>query len=146
MSTSADLDRSSVARVATDRPARYGKQLASHMSHKITTSWDADAAVGELVFDRGGAVSGRVDVSTEDGALVLALHAPEPELERLEYVAGIHLARFGVEDQLAVSWVRDDGSAGTSQGPLSPEELAELKAKREARLAREAAEQSAPGA
>ena len=141
MSTSADLDRSSVARVATDRPARYGKQLASHMSHKITTSWDPGTAVGELVFDRSGVTTGVVDLSVEDGALVLTLRTTEDSLERLEYVAGIHLARFGVDDQLAVSWVRDDGSTGTSQGPLSPEELAELRAKREARLAREAAAQ-----
>lgn len=141
MSTSTGLDRTSVAHVVTDRPARYGKQLAAHMSHKITTSWDPGTAVGELVFDRSGVTTGVVDLSVEDGALVLTLRTTEDSLERLEYVAGIHLARFGVDDQLAVSWVRDDGSTGTSQGPLSPEELVELRAKREARLAREAAAQ-----
>ena len=33
-----EFSRTSTARVATDRPARYGKQLASHMSRKITTT------------------------------------------------------------------------------------------------------------
>ena len=52
----AEFDRRSVARVATARPARYGKQLAAHMSRKIAASWDEDAATGRLVFARGGPV------------------------------------------------------------------------------------------
>lgn len=51
----AEFDRRSVARVATARPARYGKQLAAHMSRKIAASWDADADTGRLVFARAGA-------------------------------------------------------------------------------------------
>ena len=49
----AEFDRRSVARVAAARPARYGKQLAAHMSRKIAASWDADADTGRLVFARG---------------------------------------------------------------------------------------------
>ena len=38
----------SVATVPTERAARYGKQLVSHMGHKITGSWNEEAAaIGE---------------------------------------------------------------------------------------------------
>ena len=48
----------STARVSTDRPSRYGKQLAAHMGRKITSSWDETAQTGSLTFDREGAATG----------------------------------------------------------------------------------------
>ena len=54
-----DFSRRSTARVTTDRPARYGKQLAGHMGRKITTAWDEDAETGSLAFDREGYRLGR---------------------------------------------------------------------------------------
>ena len=113
------FSRRSVARVATDRPDRYGRQLAAHMSRKITTAWDDASATGSLACD--------------DGALVLTLRTTEADLARLEQVTGIHLARFGHKEGLAVIWVHDDGTPGTTQGPLSEEDMVRMRAEREAR-------------
>lgn len=140
MSTESSFTRSSVARVATARPARYGKQLASHMGHKITTSWDAGSGTGSLSFDRTGTSEGTVALRAEEGTLVLELSTDQAHLAGLEQVTGIHLARFGFDDQLVVAWVRDDGTAGSVQGPLSAEDMARHSAERAARKAREAQE------
>lgn len=57
------FDCRSVARVPTSRPARYGKQLASHMGRKTTASWDEATSTGELQFNREGPVTGVVTLS-----------------------------------------------------------------------------------
>ena len=44
------FEHRSVARVVTDRPARYGRQLTSHMGRKITTTWDEASSTGSLSF------------------------------------------------------------------------------------------------
>ena len=132
------LSCQSTARVTTDRPARYGKQLAGHMGRKITTAWDEDTEAGSLTFDREGAVTGVVAISCHDCVLQLDLAADNEYLERLEQVTGIHLARFGAKEGLAVSWTRQDGTPGTTQGPLTPEDLERMRVEREAREAREA--------
>ena len=129
------FSRHSTARVSTDRPSRYGKQLASHMGRKITTTWDEAAQTGSLSFDREGAVTGVVEISCHDGILQLDLAADDAHLERLEQVTGIHLARFGAKESLVVSWIRQDRSPGTTQGPLTPEDLERMRAEREARQA-----------
>ena len=137
MSTSAQptFSRRSIARVTTDRPARYGKQLAGHMGRKITTMWDEDAETGSLTFDREGVATGVVELSCHDDVLQLDLAADDVHLERLEQVTGIHLARFGAKEGLVVSWIRQDGTPGTTQGPLTPEDLERMRAEREARQA-----------
>ncbi|SHE24932.1 DUF2218 domain-containing protein [Actinomyces glycerinitolerans] len=132
-----DFDSRSVARVATDRPADYGRRLVSHMSRKIDGEWNGADSTGHLVFNRDGVVTGVAELASEEGALVLTLSASAQELARLEEVAGRHLARFGYEDGLVVSWTRDDGSAGTTQGPLTKEDLDRLRAEYKARAARE---------
>ncbi len=126
----------STASVSTERAARYGKQLVSHMGHKITGSWDEEAASGYLLFDREGPVLGRFDVIASASDLRLELRTEPERADRLEHVAGIHLARFGARDSLAISWERTDGSEGTTQGPLTPEEVeAHTRAKKAAREA-----------
>ncbi|NDR53149.1 DUF2218 domain-containing protein [Actinomyces sp. 565] len=138
-----DFDSRSVARVATDKPADYGRRLVSHMSRKIDGEWNGADSTGHLVFNREGAVAGIVDLACEEGALVLTLSASAQELPRLEEVAGRHLARFGYEDGLAVSWKRQDGSDGTTQGPLTKEDLDRLRTEYEDRAAREGASDAA---
>ena len=136
----------SVASVPTERAARYGKQLVSHMAHKITGSWDEEAGSGYLLFDREGPVLGRFDVVASASDLRLELRTEPERADRLEFIVGIHLARFGARDSLAISWERTDGSEGTTQGPLTPEEVeAHARAKKAAREAaeREAAAQEA---
>ena len=114
--------RTSTAWVATDRPARYGKQLASHMGRKITTTWDEDSGTGSLEFNREGPTTGVVELSCDGEVLVLRLSATDERLERLEEVVGIHLARFGAKQGMVVRWERGDGTPGTTQGPVKPED------------------------
>ena len=137
---SASFPLIATASVPTERAARYGKQLVSHMGHKITGSWDEEAGSGYLLFDREGPVLGRFDVIASPSDLRLELRTTPERAEHLEHVAGIHLARFGARDSLAISWERTDGSEGTTQGPLTPEEVeAHARAKKAAReAAREA--------
>lgn len=120
----------------TQRAARYGKQLVSHMAHKITGAWHEEAASGYLLFDREGPVLGRFDVIASPSDLRLELRTTPERAAHLEHVAGIHLARFGARDGLTIAWERTDGSAGSTQGPLTPDEVeAHARAKKAAREA-----------
>ena len=121
--TPASFPLASTAIVPTQRAARYGKQLVSHMAHKITGFWDEDAGSGYLLFDREGPVLGRFDVIASPSVLRLELRTTPERAAHLEHVAGIHLARFGARDGLTIAWRRSDGSAGSTQGPLTPDEV-----------------------
>ena len=134
------------ASVPTERAARYGKQLVSHMGHKITGSWDEEAGSGYLLFDREGPVLGRFDVIASASDLRLELRTTPERADRLEFIVGIHLARFGARDSLDISWERTDGSEGTTQGPLTPEEVeAHARAKKAAREAAQEVGHAASG-
>ena len=134
--TPASFPLASTAIVPTQRAARYGKQLVSHMAHKITGFWDEDADSGYLLFDREGPVLGRFDVIASPSDLRLELRTTPERAAHLEHVAGIHLARFGARDGLTIAWRRSDGSAGSTQGPLTPDEVeAHARAKKAAREA-----------
>ena len=145
-STSASFPLIATASVSTERAARYGKQLVTHMAHKVTGSWDEEAGSGYLLFDREGPVLGRFDVIASASDLRLELRTEPERADRLEFIVGIHLARFGARDSLAISWERTDGSEGSTQGPLTPEEVeAHARAKKAAReaAAQEAAREAA---
>ena len=143
---SASFPLIATASVSTERAARYGKQLVSHMGHKITGSWDEEEGSGYLLFDREGPVLGRFDVIASASDLRLELRTTPERAEHLEHVAGIHLARFGARDSLAISWERTDSSEGTTQGPLTPEEVeAHARAKKAARDAEREAGHAASG-
>ena len=55
--------------VATDRPARYIKQLGSHMGRKLGTAELPDGI--RLTFNRDGIFRGYGDLREIDGALVM---------------------------------------------------------------------------
>ena len=131
----------STAAIPTQRAARYGKQLVSHMAHKSTGFWDEDAGIGYLLFDREGPVLGRFDVIASPSDLRLELRTTPERAAHLERVAGIHLARFGARDGLTIAWRRSDGSAGTTQAPLTPNEVEAYARERAKKAAREAAGQ-----
>jgi hypothetical protein len=95
------------ARVSTDRPARYGKQLASHLGRKIEASWSDETGRGEFAFGAGTAT-----VLAEPDALVLSVEGAPADLAGLEDVIGRHLVRFGARDELVIEWQRDNGEAG----------------------------------
>lgn len=116
------------------------------MAHKITGFWDEEEGIGYLLFDHEGPVLGRFDVIASPSDLRLELRTTPERAAHLEHVAGIHLARFGARDGLTIAWRRSDGSAGSTQGPLTPDEVeAHARAKKAAREAaeREAAEREA---
>ena len=136
----------STATIPTQRAARYGKQLVSHMAHKITGFWDEEEGIGYLLFDHEGPVLGRFDVIASPSDLRLELRTTPERAAHLERVAGIHLARFGARDGLTIAWRRSDGSAGTTQAPLTPNEVeAYARAKKAAREAAQEAEHAASG-
>lgn len=105
--------------MTTDRPGRYGKQLASHLGRRVSSSWDDDAGTGEVTLPFG-----RAELTAHEGALHLFVQGSpdaDPELQgaaglnRLEDVVGRHLVRFGTKDELVVQWQRSDGSPGSRQ-------------------------------
>ncbi|MDO4908282.1 MAG: DUF2218 domain-containing protein [Corynebacterium sp.] len=104
----------SEAIVATDRPARYGKQLASHFSAKLDAEWDGVRGYIEFVGagkdsdDPRRAFDGKglVNLEALENALRITIHAPEELLERFEGVVARHLVRFGAKDELVVEWKR----------------------------------------
>lgn len=102
---------SSTASVATERPTRFAKQLASHLGRKVTTAWDEETEQGSIDFG-----SGRATLAAGDGVLLIGLVADDAEArDRFEDVVGRHLVRFGAKDELVCTWVRTDGTQGTEQ-------------------------------
>ncbi len=93
---------SSRADVRTEAPARYAKQLVSHLGRKVPFTEDAEGAWTTIVGD----ARGRIIVG--DGVLTLSAEAPDVEtLDRIEHALGSHLERFGARAGLTVTWHRD---------------------------------------
>ncbi|MEU9046458.1 MULTISPECIES: DUF2218 domain-containing protein [unclassified Kitasatospora] len=106
----------STARVATDRPGRYAKQLAAHMGRKIEAAYSEETGRGTLVFSAGTAT-----LEAQPDALLLTVEGERDNLPGLEDVVGRHLVRFGVRDELVVEWQRDNGEAGLVHRNEDPE-------------------------
>lgn len=107
----------STAHVTTDRPGRYGKQLASHLGRRLQSNWDAEAERGQITFggeEFSGGLVGEVTLTATERTLLLQLATEEQHVEQLEGVVGRHLVGFGKKDELAVSFKRSNGTAGTS--------------------------------
>jgi uncharacterized protein len=102
------VSRTSTAAVVTDRPARYGKQLVSHLTRRASGEWSDDAGTGTITFEGGAAT-----LTAGEGVLTLVVDGDD--LDRLEDVVGRHLVRFGTKDELVVRWQRGDGTEGTQQ-------------------------------
>ena len=100
----------SQARVATDRPARYGKQLVAHLGRRNGGEWVEGDERGTITLGDGTA-----ELSCDADALLLRVEGPADALERLEDVVGRHPVRFGTRDELVVQWTRADGEPGTEQ-------------------------------
>ena len=52
----------SQARVHTDRPQRYAKQLAAHLGRKVESNWDEKAGTGSVAFSFGTATLPRASL------------------------------------------------------------------------------------
>lgn len=93
---------SSTARVTTDAPARYAKQLASHLGRKIEVENLPDGGY------RLSLQSGEGVLIPEEGRLVMTATAPDAEtLAVIQDVLGRHLERFGQRNELTVTWEED---------------------------------------
>jgi uncharacterized protein len=106
------------ADVATGAPARYAKQLLSHLGRKVPFTGDAITAPATAVI--GAATAGIV---VGDGVLTLeAAGHDEESVARVEHVLGSHLERFAQREALTVQWVRTDGAPIPTSGasPTSP--------------------------
>lgn len=97
-----DDSASTHATVITDRPERYGKQLASHLGRRTCGEWSEDTSTGWI--DLG---SGRATITAKGDQLHLDITAPCGEFSELEEVVGSRLVRFGEKDELSVMWNRD---------------------------------------
>ncbi|MER8105002.1 DUF2218 domain-containing protein [Kitasatospora sp. NPDC094016] len=106
----------SEARVTTDRPARYAKQLAAHMGRKIEATFSEGTGRGTLVFGAGTAT-----LEAQADALLLAVEGERENLPGLEDVVGRHLVRFGARDELVIEWHRDNGETGLVHRNDDPE-------------------------
>jgi hypothetical protein len=93
----------SSAVVVTDAPARYAKQVLSHLGRKNTVEPLDDAPEGgRLVFGYGSAT-----LRPRDGQLLLDAAADDAEgLAHVEDVLQRHLERFGARAELTVQWNR----------------------------------------
>ena len=86
------------ADVSTDAPARYAKQLVSHLGRRV--EWATEGAVSTAEIAGGTGV-----VEVGDGVLHLRAQAPDADtLERVQDVLGRHLERFGQRNELVVTW------------------------------------------
>ena len=91
---------SAQARVVTQTPERYIKQLVSHLARKRTTTL-VSPGHGIVAFDDGRCVA-----TADPGVLVLTANADTAEaLARIQDVVGRHLERFGQRNELRVEWV-----------------------------------------
>jgi hypothetical protein len=90
----------SVARVATDKPERYVKQLMSHLGHRVNKEL-ADDGTGILRWQSGA----RCTLTADGDSLVMVATAEDDEeLRHVCDVVARHLQRFGTREALQVTW------------------------------------------
>jgi hypothetical protein len=101
--------------VATGTPARYAKQLISHLGRKLPFTGDAIIAPATAVI--GAATAGIV---VGEGALTLwAAGDDEESVDRVEQVLGGHLERFAQREALTVRWLRTQRTTDATPAPSS---------------------------
>src|SRR3972149_343020 len=95
----------SEARVSTENPAVYMKQLCRPFGHRVPSEWTDER--GSITFE-----TGTCTFAVEPGVLVLrVLTETSEDLARLEDVVGRHLERFAHREELAISWERSSSES-----------------------------------
>ncbi|MFI5835775.1 GNAT family N-acetyltransferase [Micromonospora sp. NPDC051300] len=89
----------STARVVTDRPHRYLKQLVSHMGHKVPTELDEER--GSVIFSLGRCL---LVASTAHFDMIVKAGAADAAAA-VEDTITSHLLRFATKDPLVVDWL-----------------------------------------
>ena len=95
------------ALVATDAPARYAKQLSSHLGRKMTLT-ETDRGPHLSMSFEGLEATCLMDTTAAD---TLGLHVDatsEEAADRMADVVGSHLKRFGTKAGLQVTWAGQD--------------------------------------
>lgn len=88
------------ADVSTDQPARYAKQLVSHLGRKLDFTAHGNVSTAAI-----GSGTGQVVVG--DRVLTLLATGPdEKSVAAVEHVLGSHLLRFATREDLTVTWAR----------------------------------------
>ena len=95
------------ADVATGAPARYAKQLISHLGRKVPFTGDAVTAPATAVI--GTATAGIV--VAEDVLTLWAAGDDEEAVAQVEQVLGSHLERFAQRESITVRWIRSESVA-----------------------------------
>lgn len=89
----------STARVVTDRPHRYLKQLVSHMGRKVPTKLDEER--GSIMFSLGSCL---LVASTAHFDMIVKAGAADAVAAVEDTIAG-HLLRFATRDALTIDWL-----------------------------------------
>jgi hypothetical protein len=85
-----------------EQPARYLQQLVKHWSHKMATSWDAEAQIAAVPFSEH---DNAVMNAQPAGIAITLVTADEECSERLRGVIERHLDRFAFrEAPLSYHW------------------------------------------
>lgn len=86
------------ANVTMDRPARYGKQLASHIGHKVTVDIVDDGWVAHIAGGLGY-------ITPRETTLDLVAEGiDDASLERIKDVLERHLRNFASALEITVDW------------------------------------------
>jgi hypothetical protein len=93
------------ADVVTDNPARYAKQLVTHLAHKLDFTVDGPTSTAQIAGGTGTVVVGAQSLT------LLAQGPDENVLALVEHVLGSHLERFGARSELVVDWQRTTATA-----------------------------------
>jgi hypothetical protein len=88
------------ADVVTDAPARYAKQLVSHLGRKVEFTTEGATSTAEIAGATAQVVVGALTL--------LATGQHEDAVARVEHVLGSHLERFAQRSELTVRWTRED--------------------------------------
>lgn len=103
MSTATTQTRTAL--VATDAPARYAKQLGSHLGRKMTLTQTDRGPHLTMSFEGEDATATCLMDTTQPGTLGLHVDATTEEAaDRMARVVGSHLERFGAKAELQVTW------------------------------------------
>ena len=102
----------STARVHIDRPARYGKLLASHYGRLIDAAWDPETSKGTFTFPADGTVgtpgcgAATCDVIGTEGVLMLSVEGPETAVENVERELATRLIYLAADQDVVVEFTR----------------------------------------
>lgn len=119
----------STARVRLDRPARYGKLLASYFEQLIDATWDPESSKGTFTFPPAGVLetpcggAATCDVIATEGVLMLSLEGGESAVENAERDLATRLIHLAKDQDVAVEFARGDG--GIARFTRDNEELTE---------------------